>query len=147
MDTDDGWILDEAVNDTLSIRVRGHLQNEDDNDETGDLQLLLNKTEHCGPAGLLKKLSFKDEELVPMTLSGNFAHRIIRLGVEHPHLFKDTRRETKERSEAISVLVVQQRVAYRQGTPSWKASLGRCRLCASQQSALASDQLDKPTCG
>ena len=83
-DTDDRWILNAAAVDALK-RVDGHMQLEDD-EETRTTTFTFDK--EVSPAGLLEKRSFDDDELVLMTLSGNLAHRIVRMGVEHPHLLE-----------------------------------------------------------
>ena len=90
-DTDDSWILDAAAVEALKRalkRVDGHMQLEDD-EETETTTFTFDK--EVSPVGLLEKRSFDDEELVLMTLSGNLAHRIIRMGVEHPHLLEGAR--------------------------------------------------------
>ena len=49
------------------------------------------------PAALLEKRSFDDEELVLLTLTGNLAHRIVRMGIEHPHVLESSRVSTRTR--------------------------------------------------
>ena len=93
LDLDDTWIQNAAAVEAYK-RFDGHMQFEDEK-ENEITTFTFN--EDVNPAALLEKRSFDDEELVLLTLTGNLAHRIIRMGVEHPHLLESSRVSIRKR--------------------------------------------------